>query len=289
MDSISTKLFLCPRVDALFTWPANNSFLLYFAVLRKFLTDTRKDEDVLLPLVPKVIPLQPEAVSDASLHTFPNALKACDLVGELTLDRQIHLCLINSGFEDSCYCLVAVIDIDWNCKLLDRVHRLDITSGYELNCVLGSTLIDLYAKQGSINKALRLFERLLDKDVVAWFSLIAGCARVTSDKLVLFLFMDMVQWAFQNDHFVLAIVLEVSSSLASHNSGKLQFHFAKDSALFVAIATISKLLLDFSKKQKHGRQYDQKFKLHKRHITYQLVLPTFLFKTLFEFSELLDK
>lgn len=58
-----------------------------------------------------------------------------------------------------------MIDIDSNCKLLD--------SGYELNCAFGSTLIDLYAKQGSINNALRLFERLPDKDVVAWSSFVS--------------------------------------------------------------------------------------------------------------------
>ncbi|XP_061372273.1 F-box protein At2g39490-like [Gastrolobium bilobum] len=63
---------------------------------------------------------------------------------------------------------------------------------------------------------------------------------------------------------------------------KLQFHFAEDSALYAAIATNSKLLLDFSSGKKElERQYELQFKLNKQHITYQHVPPTFLVKTLY--------
>ncbi|KOM41625.1 hypothetical protein LR48_Vigan04g182300 [Vigna angularis] len=188
--------------------------------------------------------------------TFPCALKACSLLGKLTVGRQIHCCIIKSGFECSYYCTSALIDMYSNCKLLDeamnifhknsplaeslavwnsmlsgfvangdwwkalsmiahmhhsgaqfdpytfsvalkvcihfenlrltsQVHGLVITSGYELDYVIGSIFIDLYVKQGNINNALRLFERLPDKDVVAWSSLIVGCARFVSSSLAL--------------------------------------------------------------------------------------------------------
>ncbi|KAL2339827.1 hypothetical protein Fmac_007767 [Flemingia macrophylla] len=226
--------------------------------------------------------------------TFPCSLKACSLSGELTMGRQIHACIIKSGFECSCYCISALIDMYSNCKLLDeamkifdnysplteslavwncmlsgyvangdyvkalhliarmhhsaaqfdsytfsialkvgiyfhnlrlatQVHGLVITSGYELDNVVGSILIDLYAKQGNINSALNFFERLPDKDVVAWSSLIVGCARFGSGTLASSLFMDMVHLGLEIDHFVLSIVLKVSSSLASLQSGK-QIH-----------------------------------------------------------------
>ena len=51
--------------------------------------------------------------------TFPCALKTCSLLGELTMGRQIHCCIIKSGFECSCYCISALIDMYSNCKLLD--------------------------------------------------------------------------------------------------------------------------------------------------------------------------
>ncbi|XP_068483566.1 pentatricopeptide repeat-containing protein At4g08210 [Phaseolus vulgaris] len=226
--------------------------------------------------------------------TFPCALKACSLLGKLTAGRQIHCCIIKSGFECSFYCISALIDMYSNCKLLNdamnifdnksplaeslavwnsmlsgfvangdwwkalsmiahmhhsgaqfdpytfsvalkvciefenlrlasQVHGLVITGGYELDYVIGSIFIDLYVKQGNINNALKLFERLPYKDVVAWSSLIVGCARFGLATLAFSLFMDMVHLDLEIDHFVLSIVLKVSSSLASLPTGK-QIH-----------------------------------------------------------------
>ncbi|KAE9608997.1 putative tetratricopeptide-like helical domain-containing protein [Lupinus albus] len=107
-----------------------------------------------------------------------------------------------------------------NLQLASQVHGLVVTCGYELDYVVGSILIDLYAKQGNITNALRLFERLPDKDVVAWSSLIAGCARTGLDILAFSLFTDMVHLELEIDHFVLSTVLKVSSNLASLRSGK---------------------------------------------------------------------
>lgn len=42
-----------------------------------------------------------------------------------------------------------------------------ITFGYDLDYVVGSILIYLYAKQGDIDNALGLFERMSGKDVLA--------------------------------------------------------------------------------------------------------------------------
>lgn len=60
---------------------------------------------------------------------------------------------------------------------------------------------------------------------------------------------------------------------------KLRFHFADDNALLAAIATNSKLLLDFSYgKKKIERKYELRFKLDKQNFTYHSV---FLVKSLY--------
>ncbi|KAK4255997.1 hypothetical protein QN277_008920 [Acacia crassicarpa] len=108
-------------------------------------------------------------------------------------------------------------------RLTSQVHGLVITCGYELYYVVGSILIDLYAKQGNIDSALRLFERMSDKDIVAWSSLIAGCARLGLGVLAFSLFTNMVKLDLEIDQFVISSVLKVSSSLSSLRSGK-QIH-----------------------------------------------------------------
>ncbi|XP_057444116.1 pentatricopeptide repeat-containing protein At4g08210 [Lotus japonicus] len=145
-----------------------------------------------------------------------------DYANALSLIARMHYSGVQFDFHTFSVALKVCIYFHY-LKLASQVHGLVITSGHELDCVVGSILIDLYAIQGNINNALRLFERLPDKDVVAWSSLIAGCARFGSETLAFSLFMDMVHLGLEIDHFVLSIVLKVSSRLASHQSGK-QIH-----------------------------------------------------------------
>ncbi|XP_044475125.1 pentatricopeptide repeat-containing protein At4g08210-like [Mangifera indica] len=107
-----------------------------------------------------------------------------------------------------------------NLRLGLQVHGLIVTSGYQLDYVVGSILIDLYAKLGNVKNALFLFHRLPKKDIIAWSSLIMGCAKVGLNLLAFSLFRDMVRSDFGVDQFVISSILKVCSSLASVGSGK---------------------------------------------------------------------
>ncbi|KAI5061019.1 hypothetical protein GOP47_0023524 [Adiantum capillus-veneris] len=54
------------------------------------------------------------------------------------------------------------------------VHDQIIRSGCDIDMVVGSTLINLYANCGNIREARALFDRLPNRDVVAWNAMIAG-------------------------------------------------------------------------------------------------------------------
>ncbi|XP_015885617.3 pentatricopeptide repeat-containing protein At4g08210 [Ziziphus jujuba] len=104
-----------------------------------------------------------------------------------------------------------------------QVHGLAVTTGYELDDVIGSILIDFYARMGSIKDAMRLFHRLPKKDTVAWSGLIAGCAKMGLHWFAFSLFRDMVNLDIRVDQFVISSILKACSSLTSLRSGK-QIH-----------------------------------------------------------------
>ncbi|KAJ0987437.1 hypothetical protein J5N97_005793 [Dioscorea zingiberensis] len=60
----------------------------------------------------------------------------------------------------------------------EKIHQslVEIQSRNELSVVLGNALIDMYAKCGSINKALEVFSGMREKDVSTWNSIIGGLA-----------------------------------------------------------------------------------------------------------------
>uniref|UniRef100_A0A7N2ML26 DYW domain-containing protein n=1 Tax=Quercus lobata TaxID=97700 RepID=A0A7N2ML26_QUELO len=56
------------------------------------------------------------------------------------------------------------------------VHLYAEKNGIEIDDVLGSALVDMYSKCGSIEKALQIFERLPRKNAITWSTIIGGLA-----------------------------------------------------------------------------------------------------------------
>ncbi|XP_071729885.1 pentatricopeptide repeat-containing protein At5g48910 [Rutidosis leptorrhynchoides] len=56
------------------------------------------------------------------------------------------------------------------------VHFYAVKNSIKIDPVLGSALIDMYSKCGSINEALQLFNSLSQKNVITWNSIITGLA-----------------------------------------------------------------------------------------------------------------
>ncbi|KAG2714655.1 hypothetical protein I3760_03G037800 [Carya illinoinensis] len=54
------------------------------------------------------------------------------------------------------------------------LHGYVLASGFNNNIFVGASLIELYSKCGSINSATKVFEGMINKDVVIWSAMIAG-------------------------------------------------------------------------------------------------------------------
>ncbi|KAK7819819.1 pentatricopeptide repeat-containing protein [Quercus suber] len=59
--------------------------------------------------------------------------------------------------------------------MLDRnTATWNTMNGFDLNVYIGSTLIDMYAKCGSLDKSLSVFFKLIEKNLFRWNSVIDG-------------------------------------------------------------------------------------------------------------------
>jgi pentatricopeptide repeat protein len=57
------------------------------------------------------------------------------------------------------------------------VHRHVLEAGLESDLRVGSALVHMYAKSGSIDDARLVFDRMEDRDVITWTMLIGGLAQ----------------------------------------------------------------------------------------------------------------
>lgn len=94
---------------------------------------------------------------------------------------------------------------------------------------IGSTLVDMYVKCGSLENALRVFGSLQEKDVVTWNVVIAGCAQQLLAQEALQFFQQMLEVNLKPDQVTLISALKACSSIKSLDQGRLIHAHSVDS------------------------------------------------------------
>lgn len=92
------------------------------------------------------------------------------------------------------------------------IHRFIAQSGWELDVVLGTSLVDMYGKCGRVDEAMRVFQGMKERNVFTWNALIKGHALAESGHQAVQCFFAMQQQqqqqeAIRPDHVTLLGVL----------------------------------------------------------------------------------
>eukprot|EP01018_Ginkgo_biloba_P031329 Gb_01246 [translate_table: standard] len=104
-----------------------------------------------------------------------------------------------TGVQPNHFTYASVLPACANLAALKKVHEEVIRSGLKSDIIVGNTLIDMYAKNGSIESARNVFDEIPQRDVVSWNAIIAGYAQngYVDEALELFEKMpkrDVVSW-----------------------------------------------------------------------------------------------
>ncbi|KAL0351137.1 UNVERIFIED_CONTAM: Pentatricopeptide repeat-containing protein [Sesamum radiatum] len=87
--------------------------------------------------------------------------------------------MIADGFEPNGVVLCSVLSACAQSACLDlgeQIHEYIQEKGMELNVILGTALVNMYAKNGSLAKAKQCFYGLKQKNIATWNALICGLA-----------------------------------------------------------------------------------------------------------------
>ncbi|EXB64625.1 hypothetical protein L484_017957 [Morus notabilis] len=123
------------------------------------------------------------------------------------------------------------------------VHAQVIKSGGRLVAFVGNTLLDMYAKSGSIEDAKKVFDRLVKRDVVSWNSMLNGYARKGETENALRLFSMMHREDFKPTDFTYSSLCTACASTGSLEQGKwVHAHVIKSGGRLVAF--VGNTLLD---------------------------------------------
>ncbi|XP_023512716.1 pentatricopeptide repeat-containing protein At4g39530 [Cucurbita pepo subsp. pepo] len=104
-----------------------------------------------------------------------------------------------------------------------QVHSYIVKAGFDEDVYVGTSLIDLYAKHGEIEKARLIFDGLVMKSAVTWTAIITGYTKSGRSEVSLQLFNLMRESNVVPDKYVLSSVLNACSMLGFLEGGK-QIH-----------------------------------------------------------------
>jgi pentatricopeptide repeat protein len=129
----------------------------------------------------------------------------------------------HSGLKPNQFTFVSVLKACAIQEALDQgkqIHSYILKLGFEAQIFVGSALVDMYAKCGSIEKAHRGFDEMPEKDMVSWTTLIAGYMQNGNGEEVMSLFCQMEHAGIKPNQYTLTCVLRACASLAGLEQGK---------------------------------------------------------------------
>ncbi|XP_073143707.1 pentatricopeptide repeat-containing protein At5g15300 [Henckelia pumila] len=129
--------------------------------------------------------------------TILSLLSACTNLGALDVGKKLHSSILEMG---------------------DGV----------LSVFLGNSLIDMYAKCGSMEKALDVFQCMRDRDVSTWNSIIVGLAFTGFMDKSISLFEEMRKTKFEPNEITFIGVLIACSHAGRIDDGRAYFNMMKD-------------------------------------------------------------
>ncbi len=127
------------------------------------------------------------------------------------------------GVEPNSVTFVAALNACANIAAIDEgrdIHKQIIQSGYESNLFVGSSLVDMYAKCGSIVDARRVFNKMTTHDVVSWSAMILGHVKCGQGEKALELFQQMQRERVKPNPVTFMGVVNACASMLALDMGR---------------------------------------------------------------------
>ncbi|XP_048328871.2 pentatricopeptide repeat-containing protein At3g16610 isoform X2 [Ziziphus jujuba] len=99
------------------------------------------------------------------------------------------------------------------------IHCYAIKSGWEFDLMVGNTLLSMYAKCGTLDDAVRFFDKMILKDTVSYSAIISGCVQNGYAEECLLTFHQMQLSGIEPDLTTMVSVLPACSHLAALQHG----------------------------------------------------------------------
>ncbi len=137
----------------------------------------------------------------------------------LELFRQMQ----QEGVQPSSFTFVGVVNACVSLVTLEKgrcAHKQIVQSGWDSNVFVGTSLLDMYAKCGSMEDAHRVFNKMSSRDAVTWTAMLSGHVTCGEGQKALELFRQRQLEVVRPDSFTFVAVLNACTSVVAIEEGR---------------------------------------------------------------------
>ncbi|KAA0052686.1 pentatricopeptide repeat-containing protein [Cucumis melo var. makuwa] len=141
-----------------------------------------------------------------------------------------HL-MMKSGLQPDPATIVSLLSscsqlgaLDFGCWL----HDYSNVNGFDLNVVLGTSLINMYTRCGNVSKAQEVFDSMKERNVVTWTAMISGYGMHGHGKQAMKLFGEMRAYGPRPNNITFVAVLSACAHSGLIDDGRRVFSSMKE-------------------------------------------------------------
>lgn len=127
------------------------------------------------------------------------------------------------------------------------IHNTIITSRFEMDVVIGSAVVDMYAKCGNLEEARKVFEELPERNVVSWGAMIGAYTKHGHGSIALELFKRLQQEGIKPDIITFIYIFKACGNIGALGQGKLIHNQIIGSGLDSDVVVVSTLIDMYAK------------------------------------------
>ncbi|KAG1334099.1 pentatricopeptide repeat-containing protein [Cocos nucifera] len=173
--------------------------------------------------------------------TLVSTLSACVSTGNLELGTRIHH-FMNEEFRFGVPLGNALLDMYAKCGRVDMARRF-FDRMPERNVISWTSMVSGYVNSGQLDEARQLFNRSPVKDVILWTAMINGYVQYNHFEEAMALFREMQLKRVKPDKYTVAALLTACSSLGALEQGKWIHGYIKDNMIKID-AVVGTALID---------------------------------------------
>lgn len=167
--------------------------------------------------------------------TMIGVVSSCAQLEDLKLGREFHKYIEERGLDLTIPLANSLMDMYIKCGSLDRAQRIfdNMENKTIVSC---TTMVVGYARSGLLSAARKLFDEMLEKDVVPWNAIIGGYVQAKCSKEALALFHEMQASGVKPDEVTLVYCLSACSQLGALDVGIWIHHYIEKHKLYLNVA-----------------------------------------------------